>query len=309
MKKEQIERDFEKYQLEKKQNINNNKNINFIEMRKKIRPLFRKLLFVQRILNKQTIEIISDQHIQENRGIVFAVSHIGKYDFEMVNEVLKEHFYVIASDYRNMHGNSNEFFLNLNGVIFVNELSKEDKYYSKKMMEKILLNNDNIMIFPEGTWNISENEIIMDTHLGAVAISLSTNSIIVPIAIEQYDKNFKINIGKNFDPTKYVKDILNIDYSLLNENNDKELIKKIQIEVNKVLRDEMATLKYEIWATEPITIRNTIPDDYWPYFINDRVNEWPGYSMSEQIDSVVHTKEKKEYEEVQKTLNLLKRKK
>ena len=309
MNKEQLEKDFKEYQIEKKQNIDNNQEIKYIEVKKTIRPIFRKLLYLQRLLKGQTIEVIGDKHTQENRSIVFAVSHIGKYDFEMVNEVLKEHFYVIASDYRNMHGNSNEFFLNLNGVIFVNELSKEDRFYSKKMMEKILLQNDNVMIFPEGTWNISENEIIMDTHLGAVAVSLETNSVIVPIAVEQYDKKFKINIGNNLDPIKYVKDILNINYSELDVLKDKELIKNIQIEVNKILRDQMATLKYEIWATEPIAKRKDIPDEYWMHFINERVNEWPGYSMQEQIDSVVHTKEKMEYEEVQKTLNLLKRKK
>lgn len=309
MNKKQIEEDFIQYQLNKKKNIDNDEKLKYMSLRKKIRPIFRKMLYLQRLLNKQSIEIINDQHTQSEKNIIFAVSHIGKYDFEMVNEVLKEHFYVMASDYRNMHGNINEFFLNMNGVVFINELSKDDRLYSKKMMEKILLNNDNIMIFPEGTWNISENEIIMDTHLGTVSAALSTNSIIVPIAIEQYDKKFKINIGENFDPLEYSLKNFKIDYSNLNEDIDSDLIKKIKIEINKVLRDKMATLKFEIWNTEKIVDRKSIPDNYWPYFINDRVNEWPGYSMSEQVDSVFIPSEKREHIEVQKTLSLLKRKK
>ncbi len=309
MNKKQIEEDFVKYQMEKKKNIDNDEKLRYMFLKKKIRPLFRKMLYLQRILNKQSIEVINDSHTESEENIIFAVSHIGKYDFEMVNEVLKEHFYVVASDYRNMHGNMNEFFLNMNGVVFINELSKEDRLYSKKMMEKILLNNDNIMIFPEGTWNISENEIIMDTHLGTVATALSTGSIIVPIAIEQYGKRFKINIGENFNPLEYSLKALKIDYSSLNQDMDSELMKNIQIEINKVLRDKMATLKFEIWNTEKIVDRKSIPDDYWPYFINDRVNEWPGYSMSEQVDSVYVPNEKKEYMDVQKTLSLLKRKK
>ena len=309
MNKEQIEKDFINYQMNKKKNIDNGEKLKYMILRRKFRPLFRKMLYIQRLFNKQNIEIINDLHTQCDKSIIFSVSHIGKYDFEMVNEALKEHFYVMASDYRNMHGNLNEFFLNMNGVVFINELSKEDRAYSKKMMEKILLNKDNIMIFPEGTWNISENEIIMDTHLGAVSMALSTNSIIVPIAIEQYGKKFKINIGENFDPSEYALKIFQINYLDLDPNKDNELMKKVQIEMNKLLRDKMATLKFDIWNTEGIFARKNIPDDYWPYFINERVDEWPGYSMNEQVDSVFIPKEKKEYEEVQKTLSLLKRRK
>lgn len=59
-----------------------------------------------------------------------------------------------------------------------------------------------------------------------------------------------------------------------------------------MLRDSLATLKYEIWEKAGVESRRDIPFDYWEKFILKRISEWPGYSMDEQIDSVVHTKEK-----------------
>ena len=40
--------------------------------------------------------------------------------------------------------------MNLNGVIYVDEESKEDKVNTKKLMISLLQAGNNVMIFPEG---------------------------------------------------------------------------------------------------------------------------------------------------------------
>jgi len=307
MTKEQIREKFEEYKEEKKEILASNDKLKYIELKKTIRPLLRSILFAQRKINGQTIEFINKDFEPTDRKIVFVLSHIGKWDFEIVNEQIKNHFHVIASDFMNMYGNINGIFMNCNGVVFVDIDDPEDRKNSEKMMMKIL-EQDNMMILPEGTWNLSENEIIRDTHLGAVSIALEKNAIIVPISVEQYDKRFVINVGKNFDPQTISHKIFNGNYQDLDDQNEKDkLLKlKIKIETNKELRDRLATLKYEIWEKEPITKREDIPYDYWTEFINDRRKEWPGYSMDEQIRNGCFPPAKKQYNNMLEEISKMK---
>jgi len=314
MKNINIEEKFDEYKDKKKKIVDNNLPISGRKTRKLIRPLMRKALLIQRKLNKQTIKKMGNikYKFPKNKPVIFVVSHIGKYDFEIVNELIKKQFYVIASDFRNMYGNFNGLMMNVFGVVFVDELSKEDKEYTSKMMKKILktksfFKNTNIMIFSEGTWNITENEPIMDIHLGAVDAALETNAVILPISVEQYDKNFVVNFGEFYDPSnEAIKD--GIDYNSLDESIEKERLIKLRtkIKANTILRDQLATLKYEIWEATEIVKRKDIPKDYWEEFINARLREWPGYSMQEQIDSVYHPKEKKEKLQIEDDLKKIK---
>ena len=300
--------EFERYKELKKQCINNDVPIKNIELRKKIRPVLRSVLKVQRKFNNQTVEFINKTDLISDRPIVFAVTHIGKWDFEIINEQINKHFYVIASDFLNMNGNINGIFMNANGVIFVDEKSKEDRKNSELMMKKVLEQGDNMMIFPEGTWNLSENEIVRDTHLGVASIALEKDALILPIAIEQYGKRFVINMGKFIEPKLVSELYSSIPYAKLDDDDKVEaLLKlKIKLKLNEQVRDSMATLKYEIWDAEGLTRRIDIPYDYWQSFISDRRKEWPGYSMEEQVINVCVPPKKKEYNEMLEQISKMK---
>jgi 1-acyl-sn-glycerol-3-phosphate acyltransferase len=217
--------------------------------------------------------------------MVIAVSHIGKYDFEIVNEVIAQHFHILASDFMNMYGNINGLFMQVNGVIYIDVEDRQDRENSRQMMLQVLESGDNMMIFPEGTWNISENEIIKDIHFGAVDIAMEKETVIVPIAVEQYHSRFVINIGDIFDPNEIKNVITDIPYSALSSENAVEKNIKYQIKQTATmeLRDRLATLKYQIWEREGIERRENISLDYWQHFIEERCREWPGYSMREQV--------------------------
>lgn len=286
---------FDKYTQKKKEIIESNLKIKNLNVRKYIRPLLRGALRLQRTINKFDVEFINFDKIKENRPIIFAVSHIGKWDFEIVNEFLKQSFVILASDFINMYGNIGGLFMNLNGVIFVDIDSKEDRKNSEIMMKRILNQGHNIMIFPEGTWNLTKNKIILYPHLGAVSAAMETKAIIIPISIEQYNNRFVINKGEIFDP--YKDYALNTNYNDLDDSDryEYEQKKKIKIIASNDLRDRLATLKYEIWLNEGIQKRDNIPYNYWQNFIEERKKEWPGYSMDEQIRNGAFPKEILEY--------------
>lgn len=271
---------FAAYQDWKREQVRCGQKIKYLVFRKYIRPFLRLLLFGQRKICGFKIEVLNRVRITEKAPVIFAVTHIGKWDFEMVNEQLTNFFYVIASDFVNTYMQVSGWFFRANGVVWVNESSRKDKANTKELMKQILKQGDNLMIFPEGTWNLSENEIILDIAYGTAEVAIQTGAVIVPIAVEQYEKRFVINMGEPLAGT---------------ECDDKNCL-------TVTLRDILASLKWEIWEREGVWHRAKLAEDYWERFIVARVREWPEYAMKEQFVNRFIPKEKLEYWQVQKDL-------
>lgn len=68
-------------------------------LRKLLRPLFRLCLWVQRKVNGFSVEMLNDIRVLQGRPVIFAITHIGKRDFEIVNEQIKEQFFVAAATF------------------------------------------------------------------------------------------------------------------------------------------------------------------------------------------------------------------
>lgn len=178
-------------------------------------------------------------------------------------------------------GTFSGLFMWMNGVVYMDVLDKEDRKNSRDFMIKVLREKGNIMIFPEGTWNLSPNELIYDIQLGVVDIAMNTGAAIVPISMEQYEekRKFVINVGK----------VMRLNF-IRSGNVEEEKIRRMQ-----QLRDTMATLKYEIWEHEGMTKRADIHANEWPEFIRRRLAEWKGYDLKEQIINCYIPREKLEY--------------
>ena len=148
---------FKKYKQKKKKLLNRKPVIQWMWIHQLFRPLMRMILLIQRTSMRFQVEILKDFYIDDKRPTIFAVTHIGKWDFEIVNEILKPQFYILAADFIHTYGTIAGIMLKMFGVIYVDECDKEDKRNSKYMLEAVLNQGGNVMIFPEGTWNLSDN--------------------------------------------------------------------------------------------------------------------------------------------------------
>ncbi|MBE5886897.1 MAG: hypothetical protein E7284_10905 [Lachnospiraceae bacterium] len=233
-----------------------------LEARKKLHWL---ILFIYTLKNRLggfSYEIIHDGRMKTNRPIIYAITHVGKFDIEVTSEAIKEHCYLLSGDYEHIQGTIDAPFLLLNGVIYFNEKIKADRSAVTNKMIAHLKAGGNIMYFPEGTWNLSPNLPMLPCYWGIVEIAQKSNSIIIPVAVEQYQKHFKINIGNNFDMKHF-------------GNNNKEKAKAIS-----KLRDVMSTLKYEIWESEPRLKRKTLCGNEWEKYVEERFKEWPYFNQT-----------------------------
>lgn len=224
---------------------------------------------IKNLLTGLKYEVIADKRESTDRPVIFALTHIGKFDIEVSALPLKEHFYVLTGDYEHLQGLVDGKFIMLNGALFFNERVKEDrKAISNKMIEH-LKQGGNLMYFPEGAWNLKPAIPMLPCYWGIVEIAQKSNAIIIPVAVEQYGKRFKINIGANFDVQNYGSD----NYEKSRAITD--------------LRDTLATLKYEIWESEQPLNRNKLQGDEWDNYIKERLSEWPYFSVK-YIDDLTY---------------------
>lgn len=220
----------------------NNALIKGINWRKRIHFLLILGLRIKRIISRDKLYVINDQHIDNGKPIIYACTHIGWKDVEMAFEAIKSHAYLFFGDSKEMYRRVEGFLLELNGVICCDTDNKNDRFIGKETCIRLLQQGGSLMIYPEGAWNIIENQVVMPLYSGTVEMAIRTGTEIVPIAIEQYDKRYYVNIGKNIDISGIA------------------LSKKR--EVTNQLRDVLCTLKWEIWEKYGKASRKDIPNGY-----------------------------------------------
>lgn len=184
------------------------------------------------------------------------MTHIGKYDLEMIMEALPIVAYAFAGDWELQYGNIDDFFLRASGVIYVDTEDKNDRSDSAKLMVKTLKQGMSVIIFPEGIWNLSESLPMRKIYYGTVFAAQKANVPIVPIAIEQHGKHFYLSVGEKMN------------------------VQGLQVETaTQELRDSMASLKWKLWERFPLEKRADIPKDWYENFLKERLAEWPQFTM------------------------------
>lgn len=220
------------YYMEKRlERFESNIPLKGIDLRKKIHGLPLKLVELDRKVSKETVSVINDERIITDRPKIYACTHIGGNDIQRVFEAIKEHAYLFLGDPKGLYKDISGLLLFLNGVINMETKDKTDRHIAKERAIELLNKNGNLLIFPEGAWNITPNLLVMDLYKGAVLMARETGADIVPVAIEQYDNDFFVSIGKNIKMD---------DYSTLSLGD-----------LNIVLRDAMGTQKWNIVEKHP----------------------------------------------------------
>lgn len=278
-----IRKQIGKYKRNKLRSIGTDKPVKGVVIRKKLSPLLIKVLHIKSILSGLSYEFISEEKgMVKDDTVIYAVTHIGKFDYEMVMEACNIFAYAFAGDWELMYATIDDYFFRAKGVLYVDTSDKEDRKNSFQYMVKLLKQGTSMIIFPEGIWNLTENLPIMKIFPGAVQAAKECHVPIVPIAIEQIGKHFVLNVGKK----------LRFD--------DVEEKGAVQI-----LRDTLATLRWEIWEYLPQEERNNLPNDYYKRFLEERIAEYDVFNMELINGRVYKDKTDREIKEIERHLKNL----
>ena len=240
-----------------------------LEQRQRLHWLILAVYKLKNRLGGFSCNLIKDERIKTERPIIFAVTHVGKFDIEVVSEAIKDHYYLLSGDYEHLQEIVDAPFLGLNGVFYFNEKVKEDRVSVTNRMIDHLISGGNLMYFPEGTWNLTPNLPVLPCYWGIIDVARKSNAIIIPVGADQVEKLFTVNIGKNFDVNLYENTI----------DGKKQAIDD--------LRDTLATLKWEIWESYGLTARKDLNTNEWQDYVAKRFEEWP-YFNEKYIEGLIY---------------------
>ena len=229
------------YSRLRKYEYKNDIGIKNIKLKKIVHFLPLKLVKLDRLLSHDKLTVISDLREKSNRPKIYACTHIGGVDIQRTFEAIKEHAYLFLGDPKELYIDTTGLILKMNGSISFDTKDKEDRTIAYNRSIELLKKGGNLLIYPEGAWNITPSSPVMGLYPGFIKMAKETKADIIPVAIEQFDNYFYVNIGKNI---KY-EDI-----------KDKD-IDGLRIK----LRDNLATLKWEIWDNMPLSKRFEIKEN------------------------------------------------
>ena len=218
-------KDLRRYQFEQKQPLKG------IQLRKFTIGALAALLKLDRILSHEKLSLLKNESTKTKRPVVFAATHVGGLDVARIYELLRPKAYMLFGDPGDIYKSPYGLLTFSVGWVPFDTSDKAEKKIATLRAEELLSRGGNLLIFPEGAWNFSDELPVRRIFNGAARIALHTNAEIIPIAIELYDKKWYVNVGKNIDPAS------------LNLTDESSL--------TQYLRDQLATLKWEIWEQAP----------------------------------------------------------
>lgn len=278
-------RDFRAEQFRK------NKPVKGIYMRAKIHGIFVACLKIVRIISCRKLTTLQDCRRLRTKGkpIIYAVTHVGRYDIETALEVIKEPCFLFMGDPGNSYRNLDGIALFLNGVIFSDTGYKEDRYIGKETCVKLLRQGGNLLIFPEGAWNITYNKAVMPLFTGVAEMAIRTGAEILPVAIERRGKHYYAIVGENMDMSAFTLD-------------EKQ-------QATDMLRDVLATLKWEILENFAVCRRADLPENAAEQFLNAIMSETEnGYTVEVIERTRYHSRDEIARQEIKAHLDKLKNK-
>lgn len=164
-------------------------------------------------------------NLLQGKPVIYAVNHFCFADTPIMGRITPKRSYILLGKQR--LGFSDWLYFMLNGVIFVDRKDKEDMAASKLAMSTYLNKGRSIVMFPEGTWNLTENQLMLPMKWGIIDIAKETGAQIIP-TVHEYDREQKkcfvrFDTPMTFSPEESKADAI------------------------AALRDALATMRWEFW--------------------------------------------------------------
>ncbi len=255
---------------------------------------------------KHNIIVERYPELEKDEPYIFVCNHTCPEDIETALNVIDRNSLLVLGSIESLQTNPEIFLLwLLNGVIPFDIMDKDERILLPKKMEKTLETNS-ILIFPEGSHNLSPNKLINNLYDGPTNLALKTGRKIVVVSLIRDEENNAtymdfsnpIDVKKiDIDPSKYYPK---------EPNPEKAYVKSI----TSYIRDKMATgvyflskrhfkpLKRELYDDIEETIRKKKVDDAFEKLKWDKDVFGAEYLTKK-------TKEEQTYENINETISNL----
>lgn len=248
----------------------------------KIRQIFHPLLIkLLPFTTKNKLKVVRSAEIPKDKRVIFVPTHGFRDDIALTLKTAKDHAYLVYASLPDFYYSLDGLALWANGVYLMNRADKSSKKaLSEKIKRGFQLGVKRVILFPEGVWNKDPNQIVLDLWPGIYKIAKENNAVVMPIA--------SLNKDMDIDDDKE-----KTCYSILGEPID--LSEYSQEEALRVLRDSMATLKYELMERYSHGKRENIGDSnkYWNAYVGELINTANGlydYKVENESEFIQRSK-------------------
>lgn len=190
--------------------------------RKLLNKTWRKLL---RLFTRRKIIIEQFPELNKDEVYIFCVNH--SFDEDAISSFAStdRNVYIVQGSTHQMEHNPVFLAMWLNGMIYLDRMNPDSRKSSVEKMKRILNSGTSILIYPEGGYNNTENQLIQPLFASPYILSKELGVKVVPFITfnDIGSDTIYIRAGEPLDLAQYDKG-----------------------EALAVLRDEMSTIVWEI---------------------------------------------------------------
>lgn len=226
--------------------------------------LYPVLMILIRIKVKYRMEVVNSYHPIVNKPIIFALNHSEFSDIPIALKACRQRSFILAGK-QNLWTIDRLFFI-LTGVIWVDRKNKTEMAASKERVVTYLKQGQSILWFPEGTWNLTENQLMLPMKWGIIEAARQANAQIIPMALD-YDKS------KNLCRVKFGIPMAGKDL----DNKARGI---------RDLRDAIATLRWDLICDRPILARAEIDPKTLREETKEVITEYPPFDWEYECSCI-----------------------
>lgn len=228
--------------------------------------LYPLLMLLTRTKVKCKVKTVNNCTPLPDKPIIFVPNHSAFTDTPIALRVTKRRSYIFSGK-QNLAFIDWVFFM-LNGVIWVDRKNKEDMAASKDALLEYLKKGQSILWFPEGTWNLTPNLLMLPMKWGIIDIARQADAQIIPMALD-YDRD------QNLCRVKFGAPITG---AMLAD----------KAEAIRGLRDTIATLRWDLMGKQSVTHRADIIPEKLQTEMYRVIDEYPPLDWEYERSCIYH---------------------
>lgn len=242
------------------------KEKNLMKIQEFIHPLLLKIFST-----KTPGDLIVDGSMPTDGTYLIVANHLCIQDIPQLGQAVKEHFYLLVSDEdkKTIDG----LGLTLNGVKWVHRVDKKSRQNSAKEAINTLKAGKNFAMYPEATWNLSPNLLMLPMNYGCIKIALEADVPIIPVVTLFSEGERHTKIGDSFKPSYDLENSINILRDIMATMFFEEIVEYYQRNFRKI---DGACFSVDNIAKELSYYekRDNIDCNYWKEYIDNLYNQY-----------------------------------
>ena len=233
-------------------------------IRKLISPVLR---FAVPFFTPHTKLVVERRKQLPKQPVIFAATHGFREDVEHTVVMAGRQAYMLNGCPLQLLRSFDGITAWLVGLIIIDRTDRESRSSSVEKLVRVLKLGSSVIMYPEGTWNKSPNQLMSGLFPGIYDVAKKSGALVVPIATYRGKK-------KSYGIQEEAFDICQYD----------------RTEGMQVLRDKMATMQYELMEKYGKGSRSEFPygeeaEQYWKDHIDGLMAEVQFYEYEVELNT------------------------